>query len=465
MAKELLPGDFLNEIQEILPAEEVTAFVESYEAKRAYGLRYNPLKGSREAFLREMPFDLRPVSWSVDGYYCDMEDKPGKSAYHEAGAYYIQEPSAMVVADLLEVKPGDIVCDLCAAPGGKSTQLAGAMMGEGLLVSNEIVPSRAKILAQNIERMGVKNAVVCNEPPDRMAKLFPNFFDKILVDAPCSGEGMFRKNPEAITEWSLEQVEICRERQLDILNQAKEMLKPGGVLVYSTCTFNRSEDEGIVETFLSENADFSLVKLSKENGVSGGLLEGTVRVWPHKAEGEGHFAAKLVKQEGVSQSSARSIQAEKRKEVLSGFLAFQQEFLQKELKGTFVSFGDELYLVPEQMCDLKGIKVVRAGLHLGTNKKNRFEPAQALAMALSKEDVKNYVVLKEPQRFISGEGAILNEMSIIGEEKTSEEELQHMISKIKGWTLVCCGGYSIGWGKVSAGNLKNHYPKGLRKNL
>ncbi|MBE5870575.1 MAG: hypothetical protein E7294_04865 [Lachnospiraceae bacterium] len=449
---EQLPADFLEEIKEILTdAKEYEQFLNSFEKKRAYGLRYNPLLGDRQHFLETVPFACKPVAWAKDGYYCDKEAQPGKHFLHEAGAYYIQEPSAMAVAELLEAQPGEVICDLCAAPGGKSTQIAAAMKQEGLLVANEIVWNRAKILSSNMERMGVRNAVVCNETPDRMAQIFPAFFDKILVDAPCSGEGMFRKDPKAIDEWSKEQVSICRQRQLFILEQAAGMLRSGGILVYSTCTFNAEEDEKVIETFLKNHEEFEPVPVNAKNGIVPGGLAGTIRLWPHRLDGEGHFAAKLRKKGVFPKAGYPTVQAEKRKELLKPVLAFEQEFLQKTFEGTKVFFGEELYLVPERMRDLKGIKIVRAGLHLGTNKKNRFEPAHALAASLRKEEVKQYVTIKDPGIYLKGES--FSEESVDKERSACEKN---------GWAVCYAADYPLGLCKYANGVYKNHYPKGLR---
>lgn len=452
MTEKDLSPDFLEEMKSILTEEqEYGQFVAGFQRQGAYGLRFNPLLCRREEFIREMPFALSPVPWAKDGYYCDKRLQPGKHALHEAGAYYIQEPSAMAVGDLLAAEPGEIICDLCAAPGGKSTQIAAAMGQQGLIVANEIVPARARILSRNIERMGVRNAVVTNEPPERMAMLFPLFFDKILVDAPCSGEGMFRKNPEAVSEWSRKQVGVCRDRQLFILEQAKEMLKPGGTLVYSTCTFNREENEGVIEAFLAKNPDFTLVPLAAENGISAGETAGTIRLWPHKLEGEGHFAAKLRKREGSGVSSVQCVSGSKRKELTEPFFEFQEQFLNTKFQGVYASFGDELYLVPEGMRELAGIKIIRPGLHLGTNKKKRFEPAHALAASLTKEEVRQYVTVLNAPAFLRG-------------ESFREEQIVPGLSTVgnKGWTLCFEASYSIGWSKYVNGTYKNHYPKGLR---
>ncbi len=429
------PLGFQEKMIALLGEEEARAFFQSYETERAYGLRRNLLKIDETTFLNKMPFVLEPVSWAKEGYYYQGEtDQPGKHPYHEAGLYYIQEPSAMSVVEYLNPQPGEVICDLCAAPGGKSTQIAGRMQGEGLLVSNEIIPSRAKILSQNIERMGIRNAVVLNETMERMEQFFPTFFDRVLVDAPCSGEGMFRKNQAAVDEWSPEQVLFCAERQAMILNCAATMLKPGGTLVYSTCTFSTEENELQIEGFLQTHPDFQ--------------LEETKRLWPHKIKGEGHFIAKLRKAEDAEANSRKipcvsGVQAS----ALTEWKAFCKGTLRTELTGIPIAFGEHLYLVPKQMRSMDKMKVVRPGLHLGENKKNRFEPAHALALALSPEDVAQQHELK----------------SIQDAECYLQGNTVECADDLKGWTLMTVDGFSIGWGKAQDGILKNHYPKGLRR--
>ncbi len=458
-----LPEAFQLRMQEML-GEEYPAFLQSYDEKRWYGLRYNPLKTNKETFLNKMPFLLEKVEWAEEGYYYKEEEQPGKHAFHEAGVYYIQEPSAMAVADILAPKPGERILDLCAAPGGKSTQLAGKMQGEGILISNEIIPARAQILSQNIERMGVSNAVVCNETPDRLAQLFSVYFDKILVDAPCSGEGMFRKDDTAIKEWSPEHVKMCADRQQMILHEAVKMLKPGGVLVYSTCTFAEAENEETIELFLTKHPEME--------------LEQMMRLWPHKVKGEGHFVARLHKKDGLWSDCHCSVaeetaggrnKKEKNKKKKNRIdqrgldgktdgILLCQEFLQKELgiseekcrqmeeKAVYLLFGEQVYLVPKEMIPLQGIKIVRPGLHLGTVKKNRFEPSHALALYLKAEEtILHYEMTEEETAcYLRGETFACD-------------------SALKGWVLLTTQGYSIGFGKAGGGQMKNHYPKGLRK--
>lgn len=463
-----LPQDFIQRMQDELGEEAVT-FFSSYQQKKAYGLRLNPLKYGGSLSSAPLPFSLSPVPWAKEGFFAQREEHPGRHPLHEAGAYYIQEPSAMSVVPLLDPQPGEIICDFCAAPGGKSTGIAGRMKGEGVLVSNEIFSSRAKILSQNIERLGVTNCIVTNEPPERLSKAFPLFFDKILVDAPCSGEGMFRKEEQAITEWGLPQVEICRKRQEMILEEGDKMLRPGGILVYSTCTFAPEENENQIANFLEKHPDYILEdwrKFFPENpGLAGGKkwsgtpenieVEKTLRLWPHKLQGEGHFAARLRKT-GELPDSWKKKKRKQKTRITTDFQEFSQQFLQLEVSsgsvskvfrtlGTFQFFGDEFYLIPPTMKSLEGIRVLRAGLHLGTRKKNRFQPSHALAMALLPEEA--------AQIYVCDEENILSYLQ--GESLPCD-------SSLHSWTLVTYRGLSIGWGKATRGILKNHYPKGLR---
>lgn len=440
-----LPQDFRERMKQQL-GSSYEDFIASYEKERTYGLRCNPLKINKNklvSILTEQQIVLEPVPWAKEGFYYSADAQPGKLALHEAGAYYIQEPSAMAVVELLEPKPGEKILDLCAAPGGKSTQIAGWMQGKGLLASNEIVSSRSKILSRNIERMGITNALVLNETPEHLAERFPVFFDRIVVDAPCSGEGMFRKNAQAIEEWSLQQVAVCAGRQKDILSCAVKMLKPGGILVYSTCTFAPQENEETVEWLTTEYAEL--------------VLEKSMHIWPHLQKGEGHFAARFRKKgpvfkEGSAAAGEKTYRRPaKVKESYRLLLEFLQEVLAEEsacflAKGIpierLVLFGEYLYLIPDGIVYLDGLKVERAGLQLGRCRKDRFEPSHALAMALRPEQVRQTVELSEPERYLRGETVICGGQN--------------------GWTLVTVQGCSIGWGKAVQGVLKNHYPKGLR---
>jgi len=457
----MLPQEFLQRMESML-GEEYVQFLESFEKKHWQSLRLNPAKADRGDFLENSPFSLSPVAWEENGFYYEETDLPGRHPYHEAGVYYIQEASAMAPVGYLDVKPGQHVLDLCAAPGGKSTQIAAAMKGQGILVTNEIHPARAKILSENIERMGVRNALVTSETPDKLAAHFGPYFDRILVDAPCSGEGMFRKHEEACSEWSTQNVQICADRQDDILDSAAQMLLAGGKMVYSTCTFAPAEDEGSISRFLKRHPDFILLDAQKIGGMEGGRkqwaepeledADKTVRLWPHKLKGEGHYLAVLQKQgsvpEGYSARCASGTEKGINPKECAEFEAFCQEALQLKLQGIYLKFGDQLYLAPQDFPALRGLKVLRPGLHLGTMKKNRFEPSHALALAIGPTEAKHVLDLASKGSQIS---QYLNGMTLNAEGE-------------KGWYLVCTDGYSIGWGKLAGAVLKNHYPKGLRKN-
>lgn len=452
---DFLPQEFLKKMENLL-GNEYYDFLKSYDEVRTQGLRVNSLKISVAEFLEKSPFTLEHVPWATDGFYYGLEDQPGKHPYHEAGLYYIQEPSAMAVGEVVNPRPREKVLDLCAAPGGKTTHIATKLKGEGLLLANEIHSTRAKILSQNIERMGIKNAVVTNETPARLAQRFPNYFDKVLVDAPCSGEGMFRKNPQACLEWKTENVDRCRERQLDILDYAKDMLKPGGRLIYSTCTFSPEENEGVVSQFLKLNPNFELEDIEVYEGFSKGCpnwavehmetIEKTIRIWPHKVRGEGHYIAMLRKVEGEGAIKLKYAEGITDSKLLKDYLRFTEECLSQTPRGKYMMFGNQLYIIPDQMLSLDKLKVLRPGWHLGTIKRGRFKPSHALALSLSSEDVRYNISFDSDSREIIA--------YLQGETISVQDQ--------KGWYLVEVDGYSIGWGKLSNDILKNHYPKGLR---
>ncbi len=478
-----LPIEFEKKMKAFL-GDEWDDFLYSYDNNRFQALRFNTLKvQSQEERMRILKVlgissDKR-VSWANEAYYFDENVRPGKHPYHEMGLYYIQEPSAMSAAALLAPKPGMRVLDLCAAPGGKSTQLATYLGDSGLLVSNEINTQRSRILSQNIERMGIKNAIVTNEDSFVLASHFPGFFNAIQVDAPCSGEGMFRKLPEAIEQWSMENVAICAARQKEILDNAAVMLKPGGVIVYSTCTFSKEENEDVIEYFLERHTDFTLEEME--------------RFWPHKVDGEGHFVAKLVRRGSVNELGAdydvcedscnkvedTGLKADRKtkknknsknrknetkpaltKENMKILSEFLDETISEDVaawikNSRLVMFGEQLYRLPDMEVDIKGLKVQRAGLHIGEFKKQRFEPSHSLALALKLNDAKNVVKLTcdNPQTigFFNGQSVILSD--------------EQAVECKKGWALVCVDGYTAGWGKVNGTQVKNHYPKGLRNKI
>ena len=468
----MLPEEFVNRMKTML-GTEYEQFEACYDREKYRALRFNPLKGKMNDFLNRSPFALSSVSWSKYGYYYDGSDAPGKHPYHDAGVYYIQEPSAQLPAVLLEALPGERILDLCSAPGGKATQIAADMEGKGLLICNEYVPSRAKILSENVERMGIKNALVVNETPRKLAGIFSDYFHRIMVDAPCSGEGMFRKNEEASMDWSPENVKMCADRQDEILCEAARMLLPGGRMVYSTCTFAPLENECTIARFLQSHPDFHVREVEILQEISHGnpqwaeeemgplsedikeQLRKTIRLFPHTVKGEGHFAAVLEK-EGTLPSASVSIPSKNgplktiRIKDCKEYEAFLKEEIQADwlyMDSSYLRFGDQLYLVMEQMPGLNGLKVLRPGLHLGTICKNRFEPSHALALALQPQEVTHTWNLEKDSRealdYIKG-----GTFSAEGE---------------KGWYLITVDGYSIGWGKLAGGIMKNHYPKGLRR--
>ncbi len=429
----MLPEAFLQRMEAQL-GSEYPAFLESLERPRAVALRFNPLKGERPV----LPFVGAPVPWEPEGFYYDPETRPGLHVYHEAGVYYLQEASAMAPVALLDPKPGERVCDLCAAPGGKTTQIAGRMLGRGFLVCNEINPKRAKILSRNIERMGVANALVTNEHPQTLASRFPGFFDRVLVDAPCSGEGMFRKEEAAVTDWSQETVQMCARRQREILDSAARLVRPGGRLVYSTCTFAPEEDEETVAAFLEAHPEFTPEPVEAPWFVPG--ENASYRMWPHKLLGEGHFAAVFRKTQGES-GEVPACPGEK---CPKAWESFAKELDITLPEGKAVSFGQSLYWAPMELPELNRLKVLRPGLELGTERKGRFEPAHALALWLKTCAVAESFPPESPEMKAYLHGDVVP-------------------SGKKGWCLVQAGGYAIGWGKGDGSVLKNHYPKGLRR--
>ena len=429
----MLPAEFLQRIQSQL-GPEYPDFLHSLERPRAVALRVNPLKGE----IPQLPFVENPVPWETWGYYYDPEARPGLHPYHEAGVYYLQEASAMAPVCLLDPQPGENVCDLCAAPGGKTTQIAARMGGEGFLLCNEINPKRAKILGRNIERMGVANALVTNEHPENLAKHYPGMFHRVLVDAPCSGEGMFRKEEAAVTDWSQETVLMCANRQQEILRSAAKLVMPGGRLVYSTCTFAPEENEQVIAAFLQEHPEFTPERVEAPWFAPG--ENGSFRMWPHKLLGEGHFAAVLKKTVG-EEGQWDTEPAAKLPRVWQDFA----KKLKIELPaGKALTFGNSLYWLPSETPSLQGVKVIRAGLELGEVKKDRFEPAHALALWLKTAAAVESFPWDSPQM----------KAYLHGETVPSGQT---------GWCLVQVDGYSIGWGKGDGKVLKNHYPKGLRR--
>ncbi|MBR4235135.1 MAG: RsmF rRNA methyltransferase first C-terminal domain-containing protein [Clostridia bacterium] len=436
----MLPDGFLRGIRELIP-DEYGEFLASQDRPPVRALRINTLKrGSAAAsapFVRE---DKPEVPWEMYGRYIKADARPGASAAHAAGAFYIQDASAMAPVAVLDPKPGEAVLDMCAAPGGKASQIAARLQGEGVLFANEYVRSRVSVLRSNLERLGVVNACVTNSDTGAYRKNLPEFFDAVLADAPCSGEGMFRRDANAVSEWTPDAPDVCARRQAEILDCAAACVRPGGRLVYSTCTFNRTENETTVQAFLKRHPEFEPGDYFLE-GI-GASRDGCLRLWPHRIEGEGHFVCRLEKR---GRSEARDgKRAPRRKKAPAELDLLYRDCVCALPRGIAECRGGELMLLPEGMPDVSGIYAVSAGLPLARVGRSHIEPSHALAMALAPENALRCVQLDSVQagRFLQG------------------EELA--CDATPGWTLMCFNGLPLGWGKASGGVIKNHLPKGLR---
>lgn len=450
-----LPYAFRQEMQSLL-GKDYDSYIESFEAERLYGLRVNTAKLEPDRFEAVSPFPLTRVPWVLNGYYYPGDERPSKDVYYYAGLYYLQEPSAMTPAAMLPVEPGDRVLDLCAAPGGKSTELGARLKGKGLLVANDISNTRAKALLKNLELFGIPNICVTSETPKRLLEAFPAFFDKILVDAPCSGEGMFRKDPDMIKSWEEKGPEYYAGIQRTIVDEAADMLRPGGLLLYSTCTFSRLEDEEIIRGLLERRPDMELAPLPLFEGASDGIgLPGCMRLFPHKLNGEGHFLALLRKRDdGADTASGRTTGKPEElrtngplPDEIAGFFApypFPFAWERAMIRNQMV------YILPTEWKPLSRLRCLRTGLLLGELKKGRFEPSQALAMALMPEEFPTVISFKRDDervvRYLKGETLSL-----------TEEE-----APVKGWCLVCVDGYPLGFAKGGGKSLKNKYYPGWR---
>ena len=455
-----LPIAFTDKMKELL-GNEFEDYIKCYEEKRLYGLRVNTKKISVEEFKKICPFEITPIPWIENGFYYDGEHvQAAKHPYYFAGLYYLQEPSAMTPANRLPVEPGDKVLDVCAAPGGKATELGAKLQGEGVLIANDISNSRAKGLLKNIEVFGIGNVLVLSEEPGKLEEYFPEYFDKILIDAPCSGEGMFRKDKKMVKAWEEHGPEFFAKIQRSIVTQAARMLKPGGMILYSTCTFDPEENEGTIEYLMSQYPEFIIKEIRPYEGFACGKPEvteskledfkKTVRIWPHKMHGEGHYVALLQKGEPavykenvVSKNRIKKVP----EEILEFFadIDWEMDWSRLEL------YSEKVYYMPEGIPNVKGIRFLRTGLYLGDLKKNRFEPSQSLAMCLKKEEYKNTINL-----FSSDE-------RVIKYLKGETIDVDDIVSlKAKGWQLVLVDGYPLGWGKLANGTLKNKYLPGWR---
>ena len=476
-----LPLPFLERMKEML-GDDYDAFLKSYKNPRTYGLRVNTAKLSCQDFQALSPFPIRPIPWINTGYFYEEESRPARCPYYQAGLYYLQEPSAMTPASRLPIEPGDFVLDLCAAPGGKATALGAALNDTGFLLANDISTSRARALLRNLELFGMKNMLVTDEKPAKLAQRFPAFFNKILLDAPCSGEGMFRKEEALARDWTPEKSAELSDIQKDLVLKAADMLRPGGMLLYSTCTFSPCEDEEVVAYLLRQRPDMELMEMPGYEGFSSGRpeyagtadtsdseialslnafnpeeLQKCVRIFPHKMDGEGHFLA-LFRKKGDSLPPVFRLSAKgPDKNTRKWLEEFFSEIGLKTIGGQEFDWNrvevrkDKVYYQLPFPLDLRGISFLRNGLYLGDLKKNRFEPSQPLALALHKGDVEAVISLpvsdERLTRYLKGETLMIE-----------PEEAAHK----KGWHLLCADGYPIGFGKLVNQILKNKYPAGWR---
>lgn len=459
-----LPEEFLTRMKEML-LDEFEDFYKSYQNPRTYGLRVNTSKISCEEFENIVPFPVKRIPWTKNGYFFTEDSRPSRCPYYQAGLYYLQEPSAMTPAACLPVSPGEYVLDMCAAPGGKATALGDWLNGQGLLVANDVSTSRARALLRNLELSGISNVFAANEPPARLAKAFPEFFHKIILDAPCSGEGMFRKEEALLRDWTPEKSRELSEIQKELILLAVQMLRPGGMLMYSTCTFSSCEDEEVISWLLEQCPEMSLVNLPEYEGFSPGIpalgngdpsLSRCVRIFPHKMNGEGHFLA-LLQKNGASLTEKLPVQTKTDKNARKWLEAFFEEIGLRTLHGAPFDWnrvetrGEKVYYLPPVSANFRGLTFLRNGLYLGDLKKNRFEPGQPLALAIRKGEADAIISLPAADerliKYLKGET-----LNIAPEEAANS----------KGWHLLCADGYPIGFGKLVNGVFKNKYPSGWR---
>jgi len=451
-----LPQKFVSKMQELL-GDEWAKIVAEWKNQGHSGLRVNTLKLEPEEYYKKVPRGLERIPWTAEGFYFDADFRPAKHAYYNAGLYYIQEPSAMAPVSCMDIKPGERVLDLCAAPGGKTTQIAALLKGEGFLVSNDNNAARIRTLVWNIEHSGARNVVVFNEDPQRLSVIYPDYFDKILVDAPCSGEGMFRKDERAMKGWENFGPQRCTLIQKDILHSAAKMLCPGGSMIYSTCTFAPEENEMMIMEFLNENPEFILEDLPVFPGWDTGrpdwaanaegareLLK-TRRLWPHRIKGEGHFIARMCRKTTKTAKEYIHNKRENQKE-LTPWFEFMKENLNLKSTGNYILRGKYIYQMPYGFNYPEKLNIARPGWFVGMLNNGRFEPSQALAMGLAAAESQRFITLEVDDRAVQS--------YLKGETMLMQGD--------KGWTLVCVEEFPLGWGKQMAENLKNYYPPSWR---
>lgn len=447
----ILPQQYQEKMKDLL-GEEFQEYLKTYDRQLKVGIRINTRKVSCEEFEKIAPYPIERVPWIANGYYCNPSDGWSKHPYYYAGLYYLQEPSAMTPANRLPISPGDRVLDLCAAPGGKATELGAKLQGQGMLVANDISNSRAKALLKNIELMGIPNCFVTSEEPEKLVSTFAGFFDKILVDAPCSGEGMFHKEPSMIKFYEQHGPQYYSPIQRQLLVQAAKMLKQGGKLLFSTCTFDPLEDEGSVAYLLAQCENIEQITMEEYEKFSSGFpTEGMdarkcIRIWPHIMEGEGHFLALFQKKDGEQERKIKEKTMEKVPKEVMEFLN-DCEFDWK--KGTFFSLQDQWYFVGQDAKVPDKLRYLRTGLYLGELKKKRFEPSQALAMVLKTKDYKVSISFSCDD---------IRVIKYLKGETVSIDDAHHQ----KGYCLVCVDDFPLGWAKIQNNTLKNKYHKGWR---
>ncbi|MGC8873491.1 MAG: RsmB/NOP family class I SAM-dependent RNA methyltransferase [Chloroflexia bacterium] len=452
-----LPEAFRERMAGLL-GPEYPAFLEALGLPARQALRVNTLKVEPAQLLSLLELDLAPLPWCPEAFLLPAEVSLGRHPLHSAGLFYLQEPSATAAVPLLDPQPGEHVLDLCAAPGGKSTHIAARLQGKGLLWANEPHPARARILLENLERWGVRNAVVSVERPERLVERFEGFFDRVLVDAPCSGEGLFRRDPGAVREWSPEGIAGCARRQQHILEAAARLVRPGGVVVYATCTFSPEENEAVVGRFLAMHERWVLEEAPEWEGVSRGrpdwagplppalahTLSRAHRFWPHRTAGEGHFLARLRRPPGPGAKAPPLWRAEGPSWAWQAFESFCREVLCGPIEtGQVALLGEALLALPEGMPDPAGLRLLRAGWLLGWVRRGRFVPSHALAMGLQA-------------------GAALRSLELgLGDEDV-QAYLRGQSLRAPGppgWLVVTVAGFPLGWGKRVGEQVKNHRPR------
>ena len=436
-----IPEQFKENMKQLLK-EEYPSFIASYEEKEKHSLRINTNKISVKDFLKINPFNLQAIPWTQDGFYYEEDDKPSKHPYYYAGLYYIQEASAMLPAEALPINENDIVLDCCGAPGGKSSKLANKLNNTGLLIANDISVSRSQVLLKTLENQGIKNSVVMAEDITTLNN-FNNTFDKILVDAPCSGEGMFRKQPELIKSYLEKGNDYYSDIQKKIISKAVDMLKDGGMLLYSTCTFSPKENEEVIEYALDYCDSLSIIPIKQYEGFMPGITEKTkdcVRLYPHKIKGEGHFVALLQKGNKTQNNEIQNTTINKPNIIKDINIDFNN--------GSFIQRDNKLYFEPNHNLNLKGLRILRSGLYLGEYKHDKFEMSHALALALNSNQYNNILNFN------------LDDDRVIKYLKC--ETLDVKDKYMNGNVLVCVDNYPLGWGNINKGILKNKYPANYR---